>query len=176
MAGEKEAEAGAVAMRSLRLLVALVAILGAGGCASKFKTYEGPEVTQIQVWKSSRKMYLMHHDHVLKAYDVDLGFAPVGHKVVEGDGRTPEGLYYIDKRNPESSYHLSVGISYPRPQDVEVARAIGMSPGGNIFIHGEPREMRKRRDWTAGCIAVTNAEMEDVYAMVPDGTEVLINP
>ena len=82
-------------------------------CGSRFLTYTGPEVTGIVVYKGQRKMYLMHDSEVLKSYDFELGFSPVGHKQIEGDGKTPEGLYYIDRKNPNSSYHLSVGISYP---------------------------------------------------------------
>lgn len=147
------------------------------GCSNKFQTYTGPEVTSIVVNKGPRKMYLLHNEQVLKEYDFGLGFAPVGHKKVRGDGKTPEGSYLIDRRNPNSDFHLSVGISYPNSQDVAAARAIGKSPGGDIFIHGQPnlradrRKARKRgRDWTAGCIAVTNREIEEIYAMVNTGT------
>lgn len=160
----------------VRMALAILLVLGAAGCSSKFKTYDGPEVTQLQLFKSSRRLYLMHHDQVLKAYDVDLGFAPEGHKAQRGDGRTPEGQYVIDRRNPNSSYHLSIGLDYPNATDVEVARAAGVNPGGDIFIHGEPREFRRKRDWTAGCIAVSNKEMEDIYAMVRDGTPIIITP
>jgi murein L,D-transpeptidase YafK len=162
-------------MGSLRFALAIVLALGVTGC-SKFKTYDGPEVTRVEVYKDSRTMYLMHHDQVLKAYNVDLGFAPQGHKSERGDGRTPEGEYVIDRRNPNSEYHLSIGLDYPNPTDVQVARAAGVNPGGDIFIHGEPRKFRKKQDWTAGCIAVTNAEIEDVYAMVRDGTPVVVIP
>ncbi len=163
-------------MGKLRLLLAVAMAMAATGCASKFKTYEGPQVTQVQVFKGSRKMYLMHNDQVLKAYDIDLGFAPQGHKAQRGDGRTPEGWYVIDRRNPNSSYHLSIGVDYPNHEDVEVARAAGVSPGGDIFIHGEPRKFRRKQDWTAGCIAVSNSEIEDIYAMVRDGTPIVITP
>lgn len=161
----------------LRLIVVLALALGLSACSSKFKTYTGPEVTSVQVHKSARKMYLLHHDKVLKVYRVGLGFAPVGHKQFEGDGRTPEGSYLIDRRNPNSEFHLSLGISYPNPTDVEVARAAGRAPGGDIFIHGQARKNRgKPWDWTAGCIAITDSEMEDVYAMVRDGTPIHILP
>ncbi|TDA88068.1 hypothetical protein E0702_16775, partial [Halomonas marinisediminis] len=87
-----------------------------------------------------------------------LGFAPHGHKQVEGDGKTPEGRYRIDRRNPNSSFHLSLGISYPNTADVARARAMGQSPGGNIFIHGQPNLLgpQTEENWTAGCIAVTD--------------------
>ena len=163
-------------MGRMRAVIVLTAALAAAGCGSKFKTYDGPEVTRVHVFKESRRMYLFHHDAVLRAYEVDLGFAPEGHKRARGDGRTPEGAYIIDKRNPNSSFHLSVGISYPSEIDVAVARGAGLDPGGDIFIHGEPRKFRRSQDWTAGCIAVTNDEVEDIYAMVRDGTPIVISP
>ena len=163
-------------MGMMRAVIVLTAALAASGCGSKFKTYDGPEVTRIHVFKESRRMYLFHGDAVLRAYEVDLGFAPQGHKRARGDGRTPEGAYLVDKRNPNSAFHLSVGISYPSEADVAVARGAGLHPGGDIFIHGEPRKFGRSRDWTAGCIAVTNDEIEDIYAMVRDGTPIVISP
>lgn len=149
--------------------------LGSACGDPRFRSYRGPEVTGIVVNKSARNMYLLNHADVLKVYKVDLGFAPQGHKRVEGDGRTPEGTYLIDRRNPKSSYHLSVGISYPNPADRAAAAALGKSPGGDIFIHGQPNTYApKKRDWTAGCIAVTNDEMEEIYAMVNLGTSITI--
>ena len=123
-------------------------------------------------------MYLLHGTRVLKKYDVELGFTALGHKQFEGDGKTPEGTYYIDRRNPNSSFHLSLGISYPNDKDREFAKAQGKSPGGDIFIHGQPNAFTPRRsaDWTAGCIAVTNRQMERIYAMVKTGTVIRINP
>jgi murein L,D-transpeptidase YafK len=119
---------------------------------------------------------------VLESYDIDLGFSPEGHKQFEGDGRTPEGLYFIDRRNPNSAYHLSIGISYPNAADRAFAAAQGKSPGGDIFIHGGPQtprdkaRARQTRDWTWGCVALTDREMEEIYAMVRDGTPVWILP
>ncbi|SDI78574.1 L,D-transpeptidase family protein [Lutimaribacter saemankumensis] len=160
-----------------RILAILAAVLALSGCASKFKTYNGPEVTHVLVNKGERRMYLLHHDQALKAYNIGLGFAPVGHKQFEGDGRTPEGTYIIDRRNPNSEFHLSLGINYPGDGDREFAQEAGKSPGGDIFIHGRPWKYRKGgRDWTAGCIAVSNKEIEDIYAMVRDGTPITIRP
>ncbi len=122
-------------------------------------------------------MYLLHHEKVLKSYRVGLGFAPAGHKRFEGDGRTPEGTYIIDRRNPNSEFHLSIGVSYPNEADRAYASSKGRDPGGDIFIHGRPWKNRKGgQDWTAGCIAVTNKEVEEIYAMVRDGTPITINP
>ncbi len=155
----------------------LVATLVLAGCsAPKIKRYDGPDVTRILVYKENRRMYLMHHDTVLRMFEFELGFAPSGHKQVEGDGRTPEGDYIIDRRNPDSEFYLSIGISYPNARDVEVARGLGLSPGGDIFIHGEPRRFAGRNDWTWGCIAVSNEEMEDIYVMVATGTPISIYP
>ncbi len=148
------------------------------GCASqKFRSYHGPEITHVVVNKGDRRLYLLHNDKVLKTYKIGLGFRPEGDKKVMGDGRTPEGNYFIDRRNPNSKFHLSIGISYPNPVDVIEAAELGKSPGGDIFIHGRPRAYRKGgRDWTAGCIAVTDRQMEDIYAMVRTGTPITINP
>lgn len=159
-----------------RILCALMLCLGLTACG-KFPTYTGPEVTRVIVEKGARKMYLLNHNAVLKSYDIGLGFAPVGHKEVEGDGKTPEGEYLIDRRNPNSRFYLSIGIDYPRPHDIEKARELGQSPGGDIFIHGRPWKYRKGgRDWTWGCIAVTNAEMREIYSMVRNGTPISIRP
>lgn len=165
-------------MRVLNLIIALSLTFVVASCGqSKFRRYNGPEVTQVVVSKSNRKMHLLNHRKVLKTYDVGLGFMPEGHKQFEGDGKTPEGAYMIDRRNPNSNYHLSVGISYPNEQDKAFALEQGKLPGGDIFIHGYTGFKGKNRgDWTAGCIAVTNREMEDIYAMVNDGTPVRILP
>lgn len=124
--------------------------------------------------KGRRELFLFHHDQMLKRYRFELGFAPEGHKRFEGDGRTPEGNYLVDRRNPNSAFHLSIGISYPNENDRAYAEAQGKSPGGDIFIHGTPDRYLGRRDWTAGCLAVTNREMEDIYAMVRDGTPITL--
>jgi len=156
-----------------KLLLATGAAAAVAGCGGgpRFKTYNGPEVTRIQVQKADRKMYLLHQSEVLRGYDVELGFAPVGDKKVEGDGKTPEGRYLIDRRNPRSSFHLSLGISYPNEDDIAEAAALGQSPGGDIFIHGRSNRRGPRGpDWTAGCISVDNKEIEDIYAMVQLGT------
>ena len=156
-------------------LVAALAMTGLAGCAP-VRPYDGPEVTRVVLMKSQRRLYLMHHDTVLEAHETSLGFRPEGHKRASGDGRTPEGRYRVDRRNPDSRYHLSIGIDYPRPRDVARARALGVEPGGDIFIHGTPRRFRAEPDWTAGCVAVGNGEMERIYAMVAEGTPVDIFP
>ena len=161
----------------IRIIVVLALALGVNAC-SKFKHYDGPEVTRVVILKSTRTMYLMHGEEALKVYEVDLGFAPAGHKEFEGDGRTPEGSYLIDRRNPRSDFHLSLGINYPNEADIENARKAGKSPGGDIFIHGGPTEARDKgkADWTAGCISVSDREIEEVYSMIRMGTPIDILP
>lgn len=160
----------------MRLLaVLLVTFLALTGC-SRFIEYDGPQVTRIVVHKSERQMVLYHFDQVLETYEIELGFAPEGHKFREGDGRTPEGEYLIDRRNPNSEWYLSIGIDYPNEEDIARAEEAGVDPGGDIFIHGTPRPFRRGDDWTVGCIAVTNAEMRQIYAMVELGTPITIYP
>ena len=147
------------------------------GCASKFRTYNGPEVTRLRLYKSQRLLVLDGAAGPLRTYSIGLGFAPTGHKQFEGDGRTPEGSYVIDRRNPDSLFHLSIGISFPNEADLAFAGSQGRDPGGDIFIHGGPRrgiDPMDRRDWTAGCISVTDPEIEEIYAMVRNGTPIEI--
>jgi murein L,D-transpeptidase YafK len=162
-------------MRFLRVLLVIMVGLSVTACAkSKFRTYNGPEVTSIQVHKADRKMYLLHNGEVLESYDIGLGFAPEGHKQFEGDGKTPEGTYFISHRNPKSRYHLSLGVSYPNDADRAYAKAAGKAPGGDIMVHGGPPRKTNKRDWTAGCIAVSDREIEEIYAMVKPGTPIHI--
>jgi murein L,D-transpeptidase YafK len=166
-------------MRVLKLVAALFLVLGLAACGgnSKFRTYNGPAVTKVVVYKGARKMQMFHNDRVLKTYDISLGFAAAGHKQFEGDGKTPEGAYFIDRRNPRSRYHLSLGISYPNLADIAFAESQGKEPGGEIFIHGKTGYRGDNNgDWTFGCIAVPDRKMEDIYAMVRDGTPIYIYP
>ena len=159
--------------RRFFLFGGLAALLA--GCANKFRTYNGPEVTRLRLYKSERVLVLDGAQGVLNTYPVGLGFAPEGHKQFEGDGRTPEGSYTIDRRNPDSLFHLSIGISYPNAEDRDYAAARGRSPGGDIFIHGGPRrgiDPMNKQDWTAGCILVSDRQIEEIYAMVRDGTPI----
>lgn len=164
-------------MRIVQIFLILAFALGLSGCASKFLRYDGPEVTSIQVQKSARKMYLLHDDQVLQSYDISLGFSPEGHKQFERDGKTPEGVYQISRLNPNSNYHLSLQISYPNDADREFATLASQPPGGDIFIHGHSYFRGKNKgDWTAGCIAVTDKEVEVIYSMVKPGTFINILP
>lgn len=135
-----------------------------------------PRADAVVVSKSKRTLVLQSGGSVLRSYRIHLGFAPEGTKVASGDGRTPEGQYFIDRRNPRSDFYLSLGISYPNAQDTARAEALGLRPGGDIFIHGGPRrpEDRRKADWTAGCIAVSDAEMEEIWSLVPTGTPIAI--
>lgn len=167
-----------------RLFLVLAMVLGLAACSPgpRIMQYDGPEVTSIQVHKDARRMYLLHNEKVLKTYKISLGRVPEGHKQFEGDGKTPEGTYWIDRRNPRSAFHLSLGISYPNAIDRAFAEEAGKRPGGDIFIHGHtgtknPRTGKKNRgDWTEGCIAVTDREVEEIYAMVRNGTIIHILP
>ena len=161
-------------MMNRRTFTSVAALFALTACSNKFRVYTGPPVTSVVVQKRRRQMSLMNGNQVLESYDFELGFAPVGHKQVEGDGKTPEGAYFIDQKNPNSSFYLSIGISYPNEADRAKARAMGESPGGDIFIHGTPKRFRRDPDWTGGCIAVKDREMEDIYAMVNVGTPIFL--
>jgi len=146
------------------------------------------KVDRIVVEKAARRMTLRYRGRIVREYRIGLGFNPHGHKQQEGDGRTPEGLYRIDARNPRSGFHLSIRVSYPNTADRARARKRGVSPGGDIFIHGEPNGrgwliralswlgLYHRGDWTLGCIAVTNREMREIWANVRTGTPIEIRP
>ena len=135
---------------------------------------------RVLVDKSDRRLSLIQDGRVVRVYAVSLGFSPEGDKSREGDGRTPEGVFRIDRRNDQSRFHLSVGIDYPQPDDRARAAEGGYSPGGDIFIHGQPDGIEGRtrlpHDWTDVCIAVTNANMDEIWRVVPLGTEVEIVP
>lgn len=137
----------------------------------------------IMVSKSDKALYLMRGGHVMRRYAIAMGSNwDQGHKTTEGDERTPEGRYLIDWRNANSVAHLSLHISYPDARDRAAAAAAGRDPGGAIMIHGLPNgwgalaPLHLLRDWTDGCIAVTNAEMQEIWSLVPDGTPIEIHP
>lgn len=136
----------------------------------------------VVVLKGARTLALMRQGKMIKAYKISLGHEPVGHKEQAGDSKTPEGDYLIDGRNPNSKFHLALHISYPSPQDKIQAERGGRAPGGAIMIHGRPnwtgwiRRLYEDRDWTDGCIAVSNTDMEEIWSVVPDGTPISILP
>lgn len=140
------------------------------------------KVNELVVHKEERRLYLMSGGRVVRDYRISLGKTPEGHKLYEGDSRTPEGSYTIDMRNPNSDFYKSIRISYPNPRDRRLAEAWGLSPGGNIMIHGLPNNVGdmafayKGLDWTDGCIAVTNEEMDEIWQLVEVGTPIRILP
>ena len=141
-----------------------------------------PSVDKILVEKADRRMTLFQGDKAIKVYKVSLGGEPVGPKQVQGDHKTPEGNYTIDARNQNSHYHRSLHVSYPNVRDQRWASQQGLSPGGSIMIHGLPNGMpdlgplQRAYDWTDGCIAVGNAEIEEIWGLVPNGTPIEIRP
>jgi murein L,D-transpeptidase YafK len=137
---------------------------------------------RIVVLKSKRELQLWSRDALIKTYRISLGGEPVGPKQQQGDHRTPEGKYVITGRNARSKFHRSLRISYPNPEDRARAATMGVSPGGDIMIHGLPNGYgwigrgHLAKDWTDGCVAVTDEEIEEIWSLVPDGTPVEIRP
>ncbi|MEY2528096.1 MAG: hypothetical protein QOJ05_186 [Verrucomicrobiota bacterium] len=137
---------------------------------------------RVLVEKGARRLTLLNRGAILKSYPVALGREPIGAKEEEGDQRTPEGLYRIDFHKRDSDYHLALHVSYPEQRDIERAAARGVSAGSDIMIHGLPNgrgwigRFHRRSDWTAGCVAVTDFEIEEIYRAVPDGTSIEIRP
>lgn len=140
-----------------------------------------PRIDQVIVYKGERRLELWRKGELIKQYRISLGGNPIGHKQREGDSRTPEGNYRLDYRNPQSRFHKSLHISYPNKQDRVRAKAQGVSPGGDIMIHGLPNGMSSAAimgefDWTDGCIAVNNREIEEIWQAVPNGTPITLKP
>lgn len=173
--------------RSLIGAITLLGLLGLGGCSgtSTMNAVESNRADQVIVKKSQRKLELHHNGRVIREYKVALGGSPDGHKFREGDQRTPIGDYSLNWRNPNSNFYKAIHISYPNERDKLVSRTLGYSsPGGMIMIHGLPNyvqseSMRRQyvgRDWTSGCIAVQNHEMDEIWLMVGDGTPIRILP
>jgi murein L,D-transpeptidase YafK len=136
----------------------------------------------IEVFKGERRMELKREGKTIRRYRVALGFSPERHKEREGDGRTPEGSYTVDARNPRSAFHFSLRVSYPDEDDKAHAASLGVPPGGDIYIHGQPNGWRKflvghpAKNWTTGCVAITDAEIREVWSLVPTGARVVIHP
>ncbi len=140
------------------------------------------QVSEVLVKKQERRLYLLAGDEVIRSYRIGLGDNPSGHKLYEGDERTPEGEYTLDWRNSESDFYKSIHISYPNEKDRELASAWGLNPGGSIMIHGLPNDAEgmefayRGLDWTDGCIAVSNKEIDEIWQLVADGTPIRILP
>lgn len=143
---------------------------------------EDVRVDRIEIYKAARMLMAFAGEDLLKTYTVALGFEPVGPKERQGDGKTPEGEYHISGKNPGSSFHLSLRISYPNDEDRKRAAEMGVSPGGDIMIHGLPNgykgpgHLHTMVDWTLGCIALTNEEIEELYRATVIGAKVVIYP
>lgn len=172
-------------MRGLAPFAALSLVLGLAACVPVRPVTQAPAqqsaapVDLLRVHKAARRLEVWSAGRLVQAlHGVQLGRQPVGPKRFEGDGKTPEGRYVIDWRNPRSAYHLSLHVSYPNARDVAFARSRGRSAGGMIMIHGQPNDAAGRMpgDWTDGCIAVSNAEIEMLWDIVPNGTPVEIMP
>lgn len=169
----------------LRLLTAAALALVGGvvwGQWPRSPLPAGTRADRVVVRKSTRTLELYRGTELLRTYSVALGPNPLGHKRQEGDGRTPEGRYVLDYRNPNSAFHRSLHVSYPSPTDTAAARSRGVSPGGMIMVHGVKNGMgfigRLHRlfDWTDGCIAVSDREMDEIWNAVADGTPIWIEP
>jgi murein L,D-transpeptidase YafK len=165
-------------------LLFLGILIALGGCATKPPEPPALSADRVVVKKAERKLQLLKAGQVVREYRVNLGDNPYGHKERQGDERTPEGDYILDWRNPRSLYHKSIHVSYPNAEDAASARVRGLDPGGMIMIHGRPNYIDSprilaeydNRDWTNGCIAVKNAEMDEIWKAVRDGTPIRILP
>jgi murein L,D-transpeptidase YafK len=137
---------------------------------------------RVVVLKKERTLQLLNHGKVIKTYKVALGGDPVGAKTRQGDHKTPEGVYVLDSRNLHSQFYKSIHISYPSPRDRAAAHRKGVSPGGDVFVHGLPKgyawvgASHRAKDWTDGCIAVTDQEIDEIWLAVADGTPIEIRP
>lgn len=171
-------------MRRRKSLLLLCLFITGSSCALfSLSAFAAPlKADKILVEKSIRMLSLYYHGKLVRSYSVALGNTPIGDKVYEGDGKTPEGKYKIDFHKPNSAYHRALHITYPNTADSAQAKAVGKSAGGDIMIHGLPNgkgwlgQSSKKIDWTNGCIALTNIEIEEIYAAVPNGTLVEIVP
>ena len=163
-------------------LLSIVPLLWHGGLSANDLSPHYDQADRVVVVKSERKLYLFKDGEVLRSFDIALGLVPEGPKRRSGDFRTPEGHYFLETKNPNSDYFLSIKVSYPNAQDVARARSAGVDPGGQIMIHGEPNEPKYSEiryqglDWTDGCIAVSNSDMVDIWLMTDDYTPIEIRP
>jgi murein L,D-transpeptidase YafK len=162
----------------------LTAVLAGSLCAlGTSQTAPTPlHADRVVILKKERTLQLLNQGKVIKTYKVALGGDPVGPKTRQGDHKTPEGVYVLDSRNPHSQFYKSIHVSYPNASDRGAARQKGVSPGGDVFVHGLPNGYRyvgaahRLKDWTDGCIAVTDEEMDEIWLAVSDGTPIEIRP
>jgi murein L,D-transpeptidase YafK len=164
------------------VLMMLDGLLRADPALANLDLDEQSKADLVVVYKSERILQLKRAGRLLKAFPIALGREPTGPKLKEGDGRTPEGVYTLDWRNPDSRFYRALHISYPRTGEGVHATRWGVSPGGAIMLHGLPNGIsaeeigHPRRDWTDGCIALTNAEIDEIWERVDDGTTIIIYP
>ena len=143
---------------------------------------EFPVADLVVIEKAQRKLYLLKEGKIFRTFRIALGIRPIGDKKQEGDFKTPEGSYTLDRRNPNSEFFLSIRDSYPDAADMREAAALGVDPGGSIMIHGQPNEPTRSeayyrtQDWTNGCIAVSNSDMIDIWLMTGENTPIEIRP
>lgn len=162
------------------LALVLLAVMGTGPSPATASAIEMAD--RVVVRKAERRLLLMRGDRILRSFEVALGLSPKGPKQQEGDFRTPEGNYHLAGRNANSDFFLAIQVNYPGPEDLRRASARGVDPGGQIMIHGQPNqpsrplEYYQTRDWTNGCIAVSNSDMVDIWLMTPDNTPIQILP
>jgi murein L,D-transpeptidase YafK len=167
--------------RNAQTLTALGVILVASALCLRAEM-AAPLIDHLVVYKGQRKLVLLSHGKEVRSYRVALGGDPVGPKRQQGDHRTPEGSYVLDSRNAHSKYYKAYHISYPNLQDTARAKKIGGSPGGDIMLHGLPKgygwvgKDQALHDWTDGCVAVSNEEMDEIWRLVPVGTPIDIKP
>jgi murein L,D-transpeptidase YafK len=165
----------------IRVLTGFAVWLLCGACLAQTAPAP-PHADRVLVLKKERTLQLMSQGKVIKTYKVALGGDPVGAKMRQGDHKTPEGLYVLDSRNPHSQFYKSIHISYPSTRDRAAARKNGVSPGGDVFVHGLPKGYgwvgagHRAKDWTDGCIAVTNQEIDEIWLAVANGTPIEIRP
>lgn len=175
---------GGERVRKYLAIAMIAAVAGSAFSLSAFSqgTVDSLRADKILIEKSERRMTLLWKGTPVRMYSVSLGGSPVGKKQCQGDQKTPEGIYSITGRNLLSSYHRSLRVSYPNAEDVANARRLRCDPGGDIMIHGLPNggrfseEDHAASDWTWGCIAVTDPEIEEIWDAVPNGTAVEIRP
>ena len=170
-------KSGSIYILCAAMLLALPVSMPAPSLATDF-----PVADLVLVEKGKRKLHLLRDGKPFRTFDIALGNAPEGHKLEEGDSRTPEGRYRLDLRNPDSDFFLSIRVSFPNSMDRRHARERGVSPGGQIMIHGQPNEpiysagFYRSADWTDGCIAVSNSDMIDIWLMTPNNVPIEIRP
>ena len=162
--------------RHKTIALAFVLLLASAGHSATL------QADRIVVHKAQRTMELYSRGRIIKTYKIALGSNSTGPKTRRGDHRTPEGTYRVDAKNAHSRFHLALHVSYPDAQDRERAQKLGVDPGGDIMIHGLPDRyaylgsLQSKYDWTDGCVAVSNAEIEEIWKLVPVGTVIEIKP